>query len=186
MPYEHIVKGYEVSKGRYVTVTAGRARGRSTRRRTHHRHPGLRRARPDRPHLLRPHVLPRARQGRRQGLRAAPRGDAADRQGRHRAVRAADEGVALLRAAARASAGALDHDLRRRDRAGSTTSTCRGEPAPAPRELEMAERLVDSLATAFEPERYKDDHREKVLALVEKKAAGEEWCRRRRRRRPRW
>jgi DNA end-binding protein Ku len=48
------------------------------------------------------------------------------------------------------------------------------DPAPAPRELEMAERLVDSLTTAFEPARYHDTHREKVLALVEKKASGQE------------
>ncbi len=45
---------------------------------------------------------------------------------------------------------------------------------PAPRELEMAERLVASLTTAFDPSRYRDEHRDKVLALIEKKAAGEE------------
>jgi DNA end-binding protein Ku len=47
-------------------------------------------------------------------------------------------------------------------------------PAPAPRELEMADRLVESLTTRFEPERYHDEYREKILALVERKAAGEE------------
>jgi DNA end-binding protein Ku len=46
--------------------------------------------------------------------------------------------------------------------------------APSERELEMAERLVDSLSAPFEPEKYKDEHREKVLALIERKAAGEE------------
>jgi DNA end-binding protein Ku len=45
--------------------------------------------------------------------------------------------------------------------------------APAPRELEMAEQLVASLTTAFQPGRYRDEHREKVLALIERKAAGE-------------
>jgi DNA end-binding protein Ku len=44
---------------------------------------------------------------------------------------------------------------------------------PTGRELEMAEQLVASLAGPFEPERYPDLHREKVLELVEKKAAGE-------------
>jgi DNA end-binding protein Ku len=47
-------------------------------------------------------------------------------------------------------------------------------PKPAPRELEMAERLVASLTTPFEPARYRDEHRDKVLALVERKAAGED------------
>jgi DNA end-binding protein Ku len=41
------------------------------------------------------------------------------------------------------------------------------------RELHMARQLVDSLAGPFEPERYPDVHREQVLALVERKAAGE-------------
>jgi DNA end-binding protein Ku len=44
---------------------------------------------------------------------------------------------------------------------------------PSERELKMAEQLVASLAAPFEPERYPDVHRERVLALVEKKAAGE-------------
>jgi len=44
---------------------------------------------------------------------------------------------------------------------------------PSERELGMAEQLVASLAGPFEPERYPDQHREQVLALVERKAAGE-------------
>jgi DNA end-binding protein Ku len=44
---------------------------------------------------------------------------------------------------------------------------------PSERELRMAEQLVESLSAPFEPERYPDVHRERVLALVEKKAAGE-------------
>ena len=38
----------------------------------------------------------------------------------------------------------------------------------------MAQQLIESLATDFEPERYKDEYREKVLELIEAKAAGEE------------
>lgn len=45
---------------------------------------------------------------------------------------------------------------------------------PAKREQEMAERLIDSLSTDFEPQAYKDDYREQLLALIERKAAGEE------------
>jgi DNA end-binding protein Ku len=44
---------------------------------------------------------------------------------------------------------------------------------PTERELHMAEQLVASLSAPFEPGRYPDVHRERVLALVEKKAAGE-------------
>ena len=42
------------------------------------------------------------------------------------------------------------------------------------RELKMAQQLIDSLSSEFEPEKYKDEYREKVLELIERKAAGEE------------
>jgi DNA end-binding protein Ku len=42
------------------------------------------------------------------------------------------------------------------------------------REIAMAKQLIDSLTTEFEPERYRDSHREKVLELIERKAQGEE------------
>ena len=42
------------------------------------------------------------------------------------------------------------------------------------RELKMAQQLIDSLSTDFEPDRYRDEYREKVLELVERKAQGEE------------
>ncbi len=42
------------------------------------------------------------------------------------------------------------------------------------RELKMARALIDSLAVdQFEPEKYRDEYRERVLDLIEKKAAGE-------------
>ncbi len=42
------------------------------------------------------------------------------------------------------------------------------------RELKMAEQLIESLSSDFDPEKYGDEYREKVLALIEKKAQGEE------------
>src|SRR3712207_509797 len=46
--------------------------------------------------------------------------------------------------------------------------------AASDRELAMAQQLIDSLSSEFEPERYRDEYREKVLDLIERKAAGEE------------
>ncbi len=43
------------------------------------------------------------------------------------------------------------------------------------KELAMAESLVDSLTAAFEPEKYHDEYREQVRELIDKKAAGEEF-----------
>ena len=42
------------------------------------------------------------------------------------------------------------------------------------RELKMATQLIDSLTTDFKPEKYKDEFREEVMAIIERKAAGEE------------
>lgn len=42
------------------------------------------------------------------------------------------------------------------------------------RELDIAKQLVDSLAGSWEPDKYRDTYREDVLALIERKASGEE------------
>jgi DNA end-binding protein Ku len=49
-----------------------------------------------------------------------------------------------------------------------------GDIKTTDKELAIAKQLVESLAGPFEPERYKDTYREEVLALIERKAAGEE------------
>lgn len=42
------------------------------------------------------------------------------------------------------------------------------------REVEMAEQLIASLTSKFDPSSYKDEYRERVLDLIERKAQGEE------------
>ena len=42
------------------------------------------------------------------------------------------------------------------------------------RELLMAKQLIDSLTADFAPDRFRDEYRDKVLALIEQKAAGVE------------
>ncbi len=42
------------------------------------------------------------------------------------------------------------------------------------RELAMARQLIESLSSAFDPTRHRDEYRERVLALIEAKAAGEQ------------
>lgn len=46
--------------------------------------------------------------------------------------------------------------------------------AASERELAMAQQLIASLATGFDPERYRDTHRDEILALIERKADGQE------------
>lgn len=43
-----------------------------------------------------------------------------------------------------------------------------------PRQLTLAQQLIDSLTTDFDPQKYRDEYRERVLQLIEDKAEGEE------------
>ena len=49
-----------------------------------------------------------------------------------------------------------------------------GGRAPTQKETKMAGQLVSSLAEDFRPESYEDEYRDAVLALIERKATGEE------------
>jgi DNA end-binding protein Ku len=42
------------------------------------------------------------------------------------------------------------------------------------RELDMAQQLIDSLSSDFDPDKYRDEYRDRVLEMIEKKAQGEE------------
>jgi DNA end-binding protein Ku len=48
-----------------------------------------------------------------------------------------------------------------------------GDQKTSDRELDMAQQLIDSLTSEFEPEKYHDEYRERVLELIERKAQGE-------------
>jgi DNA end-binding protein Ku len=48
------------------------------------------------------------------------------------------------------------------------------EAEASKRELTMAQQLIDSLSGDFDPSKYHDEYRERVLDLIERKAAGEE------------
>jgi DNA end-binding protein Ku len=49
-----------------------------------------------------------------------------------------------------------------------------GRAKPGKREVEMAGRLLDSLDEDFKPEEYEDTYRESVLALIKRKSAGKD------------
>src|SRR5690242_1783710 len=48
------------------------------------------------------------------------------------------------------------------------------EVSATAKELQIAKQLVESLAGPFEPDKYRDTYRDEVLSLIERKAAGEE------------
>jgi DNA end-binding protein Ku len=47
-------------------------------------------------------------------------------------------------------------------------------PAVGKKEVEMAEKLIDSLTRDFDPAAYRDEYREELLAMIERKAEGKE------------
>jgi DNA end-binding protein Ku len=47
-------------------------------------------------------------------------------------------------------------------------------PRVEKREREMAEKLIESLSGEFKPEKYRDEYREQLLSLIEQKGAGKE------------
>lgn len=49
-----------------------------------------------------------------------------------------------------------------------------GEVEANEREVAMAGQLIEQLSTPFDPRAYRDDYRERVLDLIDRKAAGEE------------
>jgi DNA end-binding protein Ku len=79
------------------------------------------------------------------------------------AVRAVDGVIAL-------------HTLRFHDEvvSGSEIAPKGAGRKPSKQEIAMADRLVDSLSTEFDPTDYEDTYREAVLDLIKRKAAGKE------------
>jgi DNA end-binding protein Ku len=49
-----------------------------------------------------------------------------------------------------------------------------GDAEATKRELTMAQQLIDSLSNEFDPAKFRDEYRERVLELIERKAAGED------------
>ncbi|HET8862509.1 MAG TPA: Ku protein [Solirubrobacterales bacterium] len=49
-----------------------------------------------------------------------------------------------------------------------------GKQKVAAKEVEMAEQLIESLTTEFDPSAYRDEYREELLALIERKAEGKD------------
>ncbi len=48
------------------------------------------------------------------------------------------------------------------------------QPKVAKKEQEMAEQLIESLSTEFDPASYRDEYREELMSLIERKAEGKE------------
>ncbi|MHB1844342.1 MAG: non-homologous end joining protein Ku [Deltaproteobacteria bacterium] len=175
VPYEHVVKGYELSPGRYIIVDAGEleaAAPKATRAieiedfvplsqidPVHFDHTYY--LAPDRS-AAKPYAL----------LLAALR--ETGRVGIARLVLRTKQYLAALRPYGPALALSTLYfadEILSPERLDELPAP---ERAPDPRELQMAERLVETLSHDFDPGKYQDDHRARLLAIIEQKAHGEE------------
>ena len=168
VPYESIVKGYEIAPDRYVIVEPDELEALDPQKTQDDRHPRLRRARGHRPDLLRPPVLPRARRGRLEALQAAARGDEeTGKVGIATVVIRNKQAVVAVRPSGDALQMATLVYADEVVPADRLDELPEDEVELNDRELAIAKQLVESLATEWEPQRYKDEYREKVLAMVE-------------------
>jgi DNA end-binding protein Ku len=172
VPYEEIVKGYEVSKGRYVTITPEELEAfdpKGTRTIEIRDFVELAEIDPiyyEATYYLVPEkTAVKAYRLLLDAMRASGKVAIATAVLRTReslcCVRPLEDALALS-------------TMNRGDEIVPASSLDLPSAAkPSERELKMAEQLVGSLSAPFEPERYPDVHRERVLELVHKKAEGE-------------
>ena len=172
VPFEHVVKGFEVSKGRYVMITPEELEQydpKATRTIEIHDFVDLVEIDPifyDRTYYL----VPEQRAAKAYALLI----DAMRRAGKVALatfVLRTREALCCVRPIEDALALST---MNRADEVVPVSSLELPPRAkPSEREAHMAEQLVKSLAAPFGPERYPDVYRERVLELVHKKAEGE-------------
>jgi DNA end-binding protein Ku len=174
VPSEHIVKGFEIAKGRYLAIDPAELEPfvpATTKSIDLEEFVELTQIDPvyfDTAYYIAPHINPKpyvllARALESTGKVAIARFVMRSRQ-YTAAIRATDSRLVMSTLAYAdevVPAGSVD------ELAGLD------DVAVADREIKMAEALVESLTDTFDPDKYEDEYRVQVLDLIAKKAAGE-------------
>jgi len=176
VPEEHIVKGYEISKGRYVVVDPDELElfiPAATRSIDLQEFVDLAQIDPvyfDSQYIVAPDKTPKPYLLLARAMEAAGKvalGRFVMRGKQYLAALRAVDGTLLLNTMVFADEvvpmGAIDE------------LSLLADVQVSDKEVLMAEALVDSLAADFEPAKYRDEYREQVLDLIERKAAGEQF-----------
>src|ERR671919_1440086 len=177
IPYEQIVKGYEIGPDRYVTITPEELESlepQKTRTIDIEDFVDLEQIDPiyyDHPYYLAPDT------GAAKAYRLLV--DAMEESGKvavARVVLRSKEHLVAIRP--RVGALAMETMLFADEVIPADSleelAAADGDVKTSDRELAMAQQLIDSLSSEFEPDKYHDEYREKVLDLIERKAQGEE------------
>ncbi len=176
VPYEEIVKGYEISPDRYVVMTREELSKLDPKKtRSIEIQDFVEIGEIDPIYFENPYYL-----GPAEGAEKAYSllGEAMESSGKAAIARFVLRNREHL-AAIRASDGVLTMTtMRFADEVVSPDELDDVLPQSKPRtkrkEVEMAEKLIDSLAAEFDPATYRDEYREELLSLIEQKAEGKE------------
>jgi DNA end-binding protein Ku len=176
IPYEQIVKGYEISPDRYVTITPEELESlepQKTRTIDIEEFVDLEQIDPifyDHPYYLAPDKG--AAKAYKLLLDAMAE---ADKVAIARVVIRSKESLVALRAheGAITMETMLFPDEVVNPESIEEIAGADGEVQTTKRELDMAKQLIESLSGDFDPSGYRDQYREAVLDLIERKAAGE-------------
>ena len=168
VPWEHVVKGYQLSKNQVVTVTQEELHAADPERdKTIAIEQFVRPEEIDPVQLDQPyHVAPDARAGKAYALLVQALAKT-EKVAVARIVLSTKEHLCILRSVdGRLMLNTLvwADEVRAAPEVPSTSTSSR--------ELQMAEQLVRSMSARFKPESFRDQHRARVEALLEKKASG--------------
>jgi DNA end-binding protein Ku len=175
VPYEHIVKGYEISPGRYVVIEPGELETldpEKTRLIEIEQFVDLAEIDPilyDQPYYLAPATgAAKAYRLLLEAMRDAHKVAIARvvlRQKGHLVAVRAHGDVLVMETLVFSDEVVAPSTL---------DELAAAEAEVSARELAVARQLIEMLSGPFDPAQYRDEHREAVLALIERKVAGEE------------
>jgi len=176
VPYEQIVKGYEISPDRYVTITPEELEAlepQKTRTIDIEQFVDLEQIDPiyyDHPYYLAPDKG--AAKPYKLLLDAM---EEADKVAIARVVIRSKENLVALRSygGAITMETMLFPDEVTQPESIEELAALDGDVKTTKRELDMAKQLIESLSGDFDPSEYRDEYRERVLDMIERKAAGE-------------
>jgi DNA end-binding protein Ku len=176
VPYEQIVKGYEISPDRYVTITPEELEAlepQKTRTIDIEQFVDLEQIDPiyyDHPYYL----APDKGAGKAYKLLLDAM-EEADKVAIARVVIRSKENLVALRSygGAITMETMLFPDEVTQPESIEELAAVDGDVKTTKRELDMAKQLIESLSGDFKPDEYTDQYRERVLDLIERKAAGE-------------
>ena len=176
VPYEQIVKGYEISPDQYVTISNEELEALEPQKtRTIDIEEFVDLEQIDPIHYDHPYYLAPDKGAGKAYKLLLDAMEQADKVGIARVVIRSKENLVALRA----YNGALTLETMLFPDEVVDPSTIEelgaadGNAKTTKRELDMAKQLIESLSGDFDPSGYRDEYRERVLELIERKAAGE-------------